>query len=159
MIIATFLCAAPLAIAVSATMAPDELSPAQRAQTVAAKAKGANVLRAQVLLDRAHFSSGEIDAAYGDNLRKAILGFQKMKGLGASGVVDAPTWAALETDTAPVLTSYTITEEDAGGPFERVPTEMADKAKLSALGFENPAEALGEKFHASPALLKALNFG
>jgi lipoprotein-anchoring transpeptidase ErfK/SrfK len=36
---------------------------------------------------------------------------------------------------------------------------MADKAKLPALGYENLAEALGEKFHASPALLAALNPG
>ena len=36
---------------------------------------------------------------------------------------------------------------------------MADKAKLPALGYGSVAEALGERFHVSPALLQALNRG
>ena len=69
--------------------------------------KGSIVLRAQVLLDRAHFSSGEIDAAYGQNLRNAIGGYQKANSLQVTGIVDAPTWAVLNADTAPVLVAYT----------------------------------------------------
>ena len=36
---------------------------------------------------------------------------------------------------------------------------MADKAKLPVLGYENLAEALGERFHVRPELLAALNPG
>src|SRR5690606_2820450 len=39
------------------------------------------------------------------------------------------------------------------------PTDMMEKSKLEALGFESAAEALGEKFHASPKLLQRLNPG
>ena len=121
--------------------------------------KGDDVLRAQVLLDRAHFSSGEIDAAYGSNLRQAIRGFQKLNQLKVTGVVDAATWAALLRDQAPVLDVYTVTAQDVAGPYASVPAGMAGKAKLPALGYANLAEALGERFHCSPDLLRRLNPG
>jgi lipoprotein-anchoring transpeptidase ErfK/SrfK len=111
------------------------------------------------LLDRAHFSSGEIDAAYGQNLRTAISGYQKANGLPASGIVDAATWAVLNTDTAPILVSYAIQDADLAGPFNPIPTEWADKAKMKALGYTSVKEALSEKFHASPKLLAHLNPG
>jgi lipoprotein-anchoring transpeptidase ErfK/SrfK len=120
---------------------------------------GANTLRAEVMLDRAHFSSGEIDARYGSNLRQAVRGFQKLKQLPVTGIVDAATWTALEADTAPVLADYTLSAEDAAGPYRAIPAGMAAKAKLPALGYASAAEALGEKFHCSPDLLRRLNPG
>ncbi len=71
----------------------------------------------------------------------------------------AATWAALNRDSAPVVVSYVLTPEDVAGPFETLPVETIDRAKLSALGFESGIEGLGEKFHASPGLLRALNPG
>ncbi|UUZ49448.1 L,D-transpeptidase [Massilia sp. B-10] len=44
-------------------------------------------------------------------------------------------------------------------PVYTIPEEMADKARLPALGYASAAEALGEKFHASAALLQRLNPG
>jgi lipoprotein-anchoring transpeptidase ErfK/SrfK len=121
--------------------------------------RGANVLRAAVLLDRAHFSPGEIDGAYGGNLRQAIRGFQKLMQLPVTGTIDRATWAALDTDAAPVLTAYTISAADAAGPYKPVPASMAAKAKLAELSYASAAEALGERFHCSPALLRSLNPG
>jgi lipoprotein-anchoring transpeptidase ErfK/SrfK len=140
-------------------LAPDTLSEIERVQQITPKMKGSAVLRAQVLLDRAHFSSGEIDAAYGQNLRNAIRGYQRTNGLQDTGTVDGPTWAVLNTDTAPVLVSYTLLDSDVAGPFNPIPTEWADKAKLTTLGYSSAKEALSEKFHVSPKLLAELNPG
>ena len=129
------------------------------AAVVGPHTRGDDVLRAQVLLDRAHFSSGEIDASYGGNLRQAIRGFQKLHQLPLTGLVDAATWTELARDQAPVLDVYTVTAQDAAGPYLPVPATMAGKARLAALGYASLAEALGEKFHCSPELLRRLNPG
>jgi lipoprotein-anchoring transpeptidase ErfK/SrfK len=58
-----------------------------------------------------------------------------------------------------VITSYTLTEADVKGPFEKVPPHLADQAKLTALGYQSPMELIAERFHTSPALLTQLNHG
>jgi len=120
---------------------------------------GAAVLRVQILLDRAHFSPGEIDGRYGSTTRGAAAAFNLAKKINARAEVNAATWQALNLDTAPVIVPYTLTAADLAGPFAPIPEAMADKAKLPAMGYENAAEALGEKFHVSPKLLAALNPG
>ncbi len=142
-----------------ALSAADTLSAAQRAKPVMPKSGGPNVLRAQVLLDRAHFSPGEMDGSYGSNMRQAIRGFQKLRQLTVSGNIDAATWQELERDQAPVLDVYIVTAKDVAGPYKPVPADMAAKAKLPELGYASLAEALGERFHCSPELLRRLNPG
>jgi lipoprotein-anchoring transpeptidase ErfK/SrfK len=122
-------------------------------------ADAGSVLRAQVLLDRLHFSPGEIDGVSGSNVAKAVVGFQRSQDLDATGELDAATWAALEKHAVPTLVDYTLLPADVAGPFVTAPRDMMEKAKLPALGFATAAEALGERFHASPKLLQSLNPG
>jgi lipoprotein-anchoring transpeptidase ErfK/SrfK len=121
--------------------------------------KGSAVLRAQILLDRAHFSCGEIDGDFGSNLEKAVGAFQQARQVPPSRMVDAATWAALNADQAPVLSSYTISPDDEKGPFEKIPADLGQQAKLPALGYSSPLEELSERFHVAPAVLQALNPG
>jgi lipoprotein-anchoring transpeptidase ErfK/SrfK len=120
-------------------------------------AKGAPVIRAQILLARSHFSCGEMDADFGSNLDRAIRAFQADRKLPVTGVVDQATWAVLNADTAPPVMSYTVTPEDTRGPFIVIPPDMKAQAKLPALGYTSSLEALSERFHASPELMRAFN--
>jgi lipoprotein-anchoring transpeptidase ErfK/SrfK len=119
--------------------------------------KGSGVVRAQILLDRAHFSSGQIDGDFGTNLQKTLSAYQEEHGMTQTGRLDAATWTALNADTAPALTSYTISADDEKGPFVSVPSDLMKQARLPYLGYASPLEELGERFHARPALLKDLN--
>jgi lipoprotein-anchoring transpeptidase ErfK/SrfK len=132
---------------------------AEAANDPAVRDGTAAILRAQVLLERAHFSPGEIDARMGSNTRRAIAGFQRLHGLEDTGELDEPTWTALNADAGPAVVAYTVTAADVAGPFDDIPQDMMAKAKLPALGYADAGEALAEKFHASPSLLQQLNTG
>ncbi|MBI1686584.1 L,D-transpeptidase family protein [Caulobacter hibisci] len=118
--------------------------------------------RVQVLLDRARFSPGSIDGVTGTNLKLAIEAFQQARGLTVDGEVTPDLWKALiEADGGPVLSDYVITEADAAGPYSKlIPKDDYEAmAKLPALSYTTPLEALAERFHMDEALLSALNPG
>jgi lipoprotein-anchoring transpeptidase ErfK/SrfK len=117
------------------------------------------IVKTEVLLDRDGFSPGEIDGKNGDNFRKALAAFQQAKNFAVSGKLDASTWNALLSDnTDPPLRSYTISESDVTGPFDkRIPSDLEKKSELQGLSYKTPQEELAEKFHMSQDLLRRLN--
>lgn len=126
-------------------------APARRTQHAARKAAprerplDLKMLATQVMLDRAGYSPGEIDAARGASTGRALDAYTKNGG----------NAAALPQDP---LTDYTITGQDAAGPFTpSIPSDMLAMSKLDALNYTGVLEMLGERFHSSPALLKRLN--
>ena len=117
------------------------------------------VVRAQILLDRARFSPGEIDGRYGGDLGVAVKGYQEAHHLDPDGIIGIQMWRELDADKRPLLRTYTITAADLKGPFMPIPQDVQEQAQMKWMGFDSPAEELAERFHLSPRLLKELNPG
>jgi lipoprotein-anchoring transpeptidase ErfK/SrfK len=117
-------------------------------------------VRLQVLLDRAHFSPGEIDGKFGENAKKALHAYEEAQQLTLSDNVSAEVWSKLAVDGRPATANYTVDEKDVAGPFlHKLPTKMEDMKEIPKLSFTSPREGLAEKFHMSEDLLAALNPG
>ena len=117
------------------------------------------LVRLQILLDRVHVSPGIIDGFLGDNTRKAMAAYEKMRGLPVDGEPDAKVWAILVADDGNDATqTYEIAPEDIEGRYtETIPDDYADLAKLEWLGYRDVVEMLAEKFHMDGDLLRNMN--
>ena len=81
------------------------------------------ILKLQVALDRAGFSSGVIDGRAGVNTTRALDAYKKQHGRDP------------DLSAAP-LVEYRITPEDTAGPFvSDLPADLIQQSKLTALGY------------------------
>jgi lipoprotein-anchoring transpeptidase ErfK/SrfK len=99
----------------------------------------------QVALDRAGFSVGVIDGRIGANTRRATEAYRAQNGRDP------------EPHAEP-LTQYEITQADVAGPFVGpIPKDLMAQSKLPSLGYQSADEAIAERFHTTPEVLRRLN--
>ncbi|MBB3405901.1 MULTISPECIES: L,D-transpeptidase [Rhizobium] len=116
----------------------------------------AAIIKLQVLLDRAGSSPGAVDGYAGENLSKAIAGFEALQRLPIDGKLDPEVLRRIE-DQLPVIQPYVITSDDGKDLVKSIPKDYGEQAKMDRLGYTSIGEKLAERFHMSIALLKALN--
>jgi lipoprotein-anchoring transpeptidase ErfK/SrfK len=120
---------------------------------------GPAVLRAQVLLDRANYSSGVLNGRAGQNTAKAVYFFQAEHGLPATGRLDRATYDELVEELGPVdgAVKYTLTEEDVRGPYLWIPASVYEQEDLPCECYASAVEMLDERFHTVTDVLRKLN--
>ncbi|SIS76333.1 L,D-transpeptidase family protein [Paracoccus saliphilus] len=116
--------------------------------------------KVQVLLDRSGTSPGVIDGYKGGMSESALMAFERRAGLPIDGRMDPQVWQLLLPYAAqPQTMDYTITEEDAQGLVDAIPSDYAEKAQMSAMAYTSVAEKLGERFHMDEKFIAFLNPG
>lgn len=155
--IATLLAAGLACVSVAAAESPSSAANAKPRFVRYKSGFNRDTLALQVLLDRQNISCNCVDGVWGARTEIALLTWQTINGLPATGVPDASVLDALGGDTN-VLIRYTITEVDhaALGPY---PHEWEERAKLPALAYETILEMLAEKGHTSQRAIERLNPG
>jgi lipoprotein-anchoring transpeptidase ErfK/SrfK len=141
---------------------PSAVNNAQFSSKAAGKDKlDPAVVKAEILLDRARFSPGEIGGKLGENAKKALKEFALANSLPAGNALTDDLWAKLVASSQdPVITDYKIVESDLKGPFlKKQPTKLEDMKDLKSLGYSSPREEIAERFHMSEDLLGSLNPG
>ncbi|WP_269931505.1 L,D-transpeptidase family protein [Aminobacter sp. HY435] len=117
-----------------------------------------DVASLQILLDRAGASPGVIDGRFGSNVDKALAAYNELTGTSLKSTDAEGIRQALAATGGDAFGNYTITPEDAAGPFvASVPADYSEKAKLERMAFTSVPEMLAERFHMDENYLKALN--
>jgi len=98
----------PTGATTTTVTAPEPVLPAATAPPpvpLGPGADGADVIRLQERLVQLHYDPDTVDGRYGEGTALAVMAFQKVSGLGRTGVADTATLAALAgaTDPAPLV--------------------------------------------------------
>jgi lipoprotein-anchoring transpeptidase ErfK/SrfK len=121
--------------------------------------------RLQIFLDRSNFSPGKIDGHYNEFTGKALDLYRQSRGEqpepppagGKSNI--APDVNGLDlASVEPIFTAYSVTQADLQN-VENLPASPKEQAKLKALLYRNPVDAIAEKFHCDIHFLEQLNPG
>jgi lipoprotein-anchoring transpeptidase ErfK/SrfK len=141
-----------------AALSPDAVNAAPTDDDLEAD-EGSAILRAQVLLDRVHFSSGVLNGKAGQNTKKAIYFFQDEHGLPSTGRLDRATYDKLVGASGKVdaVIQYTLTGEDIRGPYFWIPANIYAQADLPCECYASALEMLDERFHTVTDILRKLN--
>lgn len=118
-----------------------------------------DVLKLQIFLDYHGFSVAEIDGRWGYNTERALHFYQGINGLPQTGQIEDSIIARLNNFQAGYLIEYAVSEADVRGPYFRIPRTFQEQGRMRSLPYESIGEALGERFHSSPILLRKLNPG
>ena len=114
-------------------------------------------LEAQIELHRRGFSCGSIDGVAGPQTAAALRAFQRTASLAENGRLDPLTREALLL-TAPAMATHTFSVAELA-TLAPVPDTWVGKAQRDALSYATALELAGEKYRASPNLLRRLNPG
>ncbi|MFC0199899.1 L,D-transpeptidase family protein [Paracoccus rhizosphaerae] len=122
--------------------------------------RSALTAKVQILLDRSGTSPGVIDGYKGGMSQSAIMAFERRAALPVDGIMDPHVWNLLQAYAVrPVTQAYTITQADAEGLVDHIPTDYAEKAQMEAMAYTSVAERLGERFHMDEKFIQFLNPG
>lgn len=112
----------------------------------------------QVLLDRTGASPGVIDGRFGSNVDKALAAYREITGTQLRTTDSVGIAEALERTGGDAFANYTITPEDAAGPYvASIPEDYGQKAQLERMAYTSVTEAIAERFHMDETYLKKLN--
>jgi lipoprotein-anchoring transpeptidase ErfK/SrfK len=121
--------------------------------------------RLQIFLDRSNFSPGKIDGRYNEFTWKALALYRQSRGEQpqlpppvAKGNI-APNINGLDlASVEPAFITYTVTQADLQDVGKLLPSPN-EQAKLKALLYRDPADAIAEKFHCDVHFLEQVNPG
>jgi hypothetical protein len=89
------------------------------------------IVKAQILSDRADISPGEINGKHSGNFDEMLGAFAEAHGLPADIAWSPELWSKLAASFAgSVLTEYVISKEDTKGPFIQLAPKMEDMKGL-----------------------------
>lgn len=139
---------------------PADVEWAEYAGTDLPPGRSALTAKVQILLGRSGTSPGVVDGFKGGMSDSAIRAFQRRAGLRQTGVLDQAVWNRLQHYTATPLTqTHAITQSDLDGLVDAIPTDYAEKAAMSHMGYTSLAEKLGETYQMDERFLVHLNPG